>query len=248
VLCGEAGAVAVTVDGQALDGEVVTQNGSTYVPLRSLLDALGGWEAVWDNDARTARADTDLFSLDVPIAQLRVLANGFAYTLSGAPFIRDGRTYVPLRSVANLLGAEVAFLGWSLPVAVTTRTAMPYTEEDIYWLSRIISAESQGECLAGQIAVGNVVLNRVASKKFPNTIRAVVFDKKDAVQFEPVSNGTVYNTPTPQSVLAARLALNGANVVGDCMYFFNPALSKGAWIRQNCTYYTTIGCHRFYTD
>ena len=66
------------------------------------------------------------------------------------------------------------------------------------------------------------------------------------MQFEPVSNGTIYNAPTAQSVLAARLALNGTDMVGDCLYFFAPALSPGTWIRENAEYHTTIGCHQFY--
>jgi len=66
------------------------------------------------------------------------------------------------------------------------------------------------------------------------------------VQFEPVSNGTVYDTPTDGSVEAAKLALDGVSVVGKSMYFYAPALSQGLWINGNRTYYTTIGCHRFY--
>ena len=96
------------------------------------------------------------------------------------------------------------------------------------------------------MAVGNVVLNRVASDEFPDTVRGVVFDLHDGVQFEPVSNGTVYLDPADSSVQAAKLALSGAEPVGACMYFYAPALSPGTWINANRTYYTTIGCHRFY--
>ena len=53
-----------------------------------------------------------------------------------------------------------------------------YNSTDLYWLSRIISAEAKGEPLAGQIAVGNVVLNRTRSAAFPNTVKDVIFDKK----------------------------------------------------------------------
>ncbi len=95
--------------------------------------------------------------------------------------------------------------------------------------------------------MGNVVLNRVASAQYPDTILGVIFDRKDAVQFEPVANGTIYDEPAASSVLAAQLALEGtAAVPEDCLYFFAPALSQGTWIRENCTYYTTIGCHQFY--
>ena len=59
---------------------------------------------------------------------------------------------------------------------------------DLYWLSRIIYAESGAETLDGQIAVGNVVLNRMASKEFPDSIPGVIFDRVDGIQFEPVEN------------------------------------------------------------
>lgn len=135
----------------------------------------------------TATANVDLFALSVPVGKRYVVADGSPFDLSAASLIRGGRTYVPLRSFANLLGVEVNFVNWNVPVALSTGKAASYTDDDLYWLSLIISAESQGESLTGQIAVGNVVLNRVASSQFPNTIRAVIFDTKDAVQFEPTA-------------------------------------------------------------
>ncbi len=234
------------MDGENLSGTSFAYEGRTYVPLVPLLEAMGGWKTVWDHEARTASAETGVFSLSVPVSRSAVMANGYAYDTGADTFIYGGRTYVPLRAVANLLGAEVEFVDWNTPVAVSTVSALDYTEEDLYWLSRVISAESQGESLLGQLAVGNVVLNRVASSQFPGTIKEVVFDTKDAVQFEPVANGTIYNEPTAKSVLAAEMVLNGTRVIGGCMYFFNPSLSQGAWIRENCDYFTTIGCHRFY--
>ena len=100
--------------------------------------------------------------------------------------------------------------------------------------------------MEGQIAVGNVVINRTQSADFPNSICAVIFDRKNAVQFEPVENGTIYRTPSEKSMEAARRVLDGENTAGQSLYFYAPALSQGVWINANRTYYTTIGCHRFY--
>lgn len=236
--------VTVTVGGEAVPA--FAEGGVTYVQLTPLLEALGGWETAWDHDTRTATAETDLFTLDVPVQRDYVLADGCQYGAGRASLLRDGRTYVPLRRVANLLGARVDFVDWDTPVTVRDTGAVACTEEDFYWLCRIISAESQGESLEGQIAVGNVILNRVASAGFPDTVAGVVFDREDGVQFEPVSNLTIYDEPTGQSVLAARLALAGVDAAGDSLYFFNPALSQGLWVRANRTYRTAIGCHVFY--
>lgn len=234
------------MDGQELTGGSFAEEGVAYVPLAPLLEALGGWETGWDQPTRTATADTGLFSLSVPAWRSQVLADGFPFDTSAATLVRGGCTYVPLRSLASLLGARVEFVDWSSPVTVSSGQEAEYTEEDLYWLSRIISAESKGESLLGQVAVGNVILNRVTSEDFPNTIRGVVFDRRNAVQFEPVANNTIYDEPTAQSVLAARLALNGTNAAGSCLYFFNPSISKGVWIRQNRAYFGSIGCHAFY--
>lgn len=234
------------MDGQELTGGSFAEEGVAYVPLAPLLEALGGWETGWDQPTRTATADTGLFSLSVPAGRSQVLADGFPFDTSAATLVRGGCTYVPLRSLASLLGARVEFVDWSSPVTVSSGQEAEYTEEDLYWLSRIISAESRGEPLAGQIAVGNVILNRTASDIFPDTIKEVIFDRKDAVQFEPVSNGTIYDEPTAQSVLAAQLVLGGTSVAGDCLYFFNPEFSRGTWIRENRTWFSQIGCHLFY--
>ena len=61
-----------------------------------------------------------------------------------------------------------------------------------------------------------------------------------------IPSATVYEEPSYRSVLAAKMALAGCDIVGESLYFFSPALSTGSWIRANRTYLTTIGCHRFY--
>lgn len=119
--------------------------------------------------------------------------------------------------------------------------------EDLYWLSRIIHAEAQGESYEGKVAVGNVIINRVNSSKFPNTIKGVVFDKQDGyTQFSPVIDGTIYNSPDAESIKAATEVLNGARPVGSALYFLNPRKSTNFWITQNRKLMKTIGLHDFY--
>lgn len=235
--------VPVQVDGAVLDTVNYLDSGVTYVPLRALLDAFGGWEVHWDSETKAAVAVAGTTRLSADPTADTITVNGHTY--NGNVSVRSGRTYVPLRLAATVCGAGVVWDRVLGGAAVTSPDAA-YDAEDLYWLSRIISAESQGEPLEGQIAVGNVVLNRVDSAEFPNSIREVVFDAKDGVQFEPVSNGTVYNDPTDSAVKAAKMVLDGAETVGSCLYFYAPALSKGLWVNANRNYFTTIGCHRFY--
>lgn len=122
-----------------------------------------------------------------------------------------------------------------------------YNSDDLYWLARIIEAEAGGEPYNGKIAVGNVILNRVNSKDFPNTIYGVIFEYFGSIpQFSPVADGSIYNTPSQDSINAAKDALNGGKPVGNSTYFFNPNKSAGTWIVKNNTYVTTIGGHAFY--
>ena len=85
------------------------------------------------------------------------------------------------------------------------------------------------------------------SPDFPSSIYGVIFDRKNGVQFTPVANGTIYNTPSAESIRAAKECLSGTSVVGSCLYFFNPkTATKADWIIRNCSYYASIGNHDFY--
>ena len=235
--------VPVQVDGKAVTSAAYVEQGVTYVPLRALLNALGDWDVWWDSGTGQAAAASQSTSLRADPAANTVTVSG--RTLAGRVTVESGVTYVPLRLVCEALGCRVEWDPYLGGAAVTSPGAA-YDAGELYWLSRIIYAESGGESITGQIAVGNVILNRVKSSQFPDTVEGVIFDRKDAVQFEPVGNGSIYQTPSAQSVEAAKRALDGENVVGSALYFYAPALSQGTWINANCTYRQTIGCHRFY--
>ena len=121
-----------------------------------------------------------------------------------------------------------------------------YDADEVYWLSRIISAESRGEPLIGQIAVGNVVLNRVDCPNYPNTIYGVIFDRKYGVQFAPVLNGSIWMTPYSASVTAAKICLEGYTVSEDILYFIDPEIATSFWIPNNRPYAFTVDNHAFY--
>lgn len=122
-----------------------------------------------------------------------------------------------------------------------------YATTDVYWLSRIIHAEAEAEPYSGKVAVGNVILNRVKSDLFPDTIKGVIFEYyKGIPQFSPVADGTVYNTPDADSIRAAKAAMSGTSYVGNATYFFNPDKSEGTWIVNNKTLVKRIGNHVFY--
>ncbi|TCT15722.1 N-acetylmuramoyl-L-alanine amidase [Natranaerovirga pectinivora] len=125
------------------------------------------------------------------------------------------------------------------------KVAKSYSDEDLYWLSRIIEAESRGEPYQGKLAVANVVINRKKSSLFPNNIKDVIFDRQYGVQFTPAYNGMIYNNPGEESIKAAIEALEGNNNIGNALYFV-PTSARGSWVATNRTYHTQISGHAFY--
>ncbi|MBQ8859625.1 MAG: cell wall hydrolase [Clostridia bacterium] len=229
-------------------------NETTYAPLRSLCDAVLPAAKIDFNAAtRTARVSADGLYLTAQEGSHYIVANGrYLYSDTPVVILDDGRTYIPIRALAKALGVGIAWNAATRSVTVTGEYTPIlsgdkfYDADAVYWLSRIISAESQGEPLLGQIAVGNVVLNRVAHKDFPNTIWGVIFDRRYGVQFTPVANGTVYHEPYYLSVIAAKLCLEGVTVSDRVLYFMNPAISTSFWISSHRPYAFRIGTHQFY--
>lgn len=120
-----------------------------------------------------------------------------------------------------------------------------YSDEDLYLLARLISAEARGESFEGQVAVGAVVLNRVKSPEFPDTIREVIYEKG---QFTPVTNGSIDATPTSSSISAAKDALSGNDPSRGALFYCNPkgASEDGLRFMLTRTVVATIGQHVFY--
>ncbi len=254
--------VSIELDGELVleddDGEgALLVNGVTYVPLRRFCTLMGGCEIAWDNDARAASVTASALHIIVPEGAEYMMVNDRAFYCPGGSFLKDGTMYVPVRVISKAYGIDVAWMAKEgvVPgyVELTSggkraeNASDVYDAEVLYWLSRIISAESRGESLMGQIAVGNVVLNRTRDEAFPNTVYDVIFDTKFGVQFTPISNGTIYKEPSESSVVAAKICLEGYTVSDKILYFLNEAISTNLWVSNNRTYIMTLGNHTFYS-
>lgn len=115
---------------------------------------------------------------------------------------------------------------------------------DVDILQKLVEAEAGGESMEGKIAVVNVVMNRVKSNKYPNNIRAVIYQKN---QFQPVSTGVIYQkTPSAETKEAVRRALLGERVIGsDILNFWATWLDSGHEVWKHLTPVRTIGVHHF---
>lgn len=115
------------------------------------------------------------------------------------------------------------------PVFGTRRS---FTKEDIYLLAKLIHAEARGESLAGQVAVGAVIMNRLLSSDFPSTIREIIYQKtKGVYQFTPVQDGQINLEPDSKAFDAAEKALRGEDPTEGALFFYNPEISSDQWIR-----------------
>lgn len=243
-------ASVLNVNGRNLWEESLARldEGTTYVSLRVVSNVLAPQAQVsWEQGVAWVRGPG--VTLRAVPGQNYITVNDRALYVPKMVQMDSGRVLVPIRVLAEALGGSV---DWSPSAGVTLTVGSgvpgpaPYGAEDLHWMSRIISAESQGEPMAGKLAVGTVVLNRVASDQFPNTIYEVIFDEQWGVQFTPVANGTIHHPPTAESMLAAKLCLEGARMAGDSLYFLNPDISTNHWVMEHKEFVVTIGKHWFY--
>lgn len=112
---------------------------------------------------------------------------------------------------------------------------------DLYLLAKCIHAEARGESYVGKVAVGAVILNRVASPDFPDTIYGVIYQPW---AFTAVHDGQIDLEPEAASYQAATDALNGWDPTYGCLYYYNPATASSSWIYSRETV-VTIGKHIF---
>jgi N-acetylmuramoyl-L-alanine amidase len=123
----------------------------------------------------------------------------------------------------------------------TTSSSSSSHSSDVNLLARLIYGEARGEPYTGQVAVGAVVLNRVKSSKFPNTIAGVIYQTG---AFDVVADGQINMTPDSTAKKAAQDALNGWDPSYGSIYYFNPDTATNAWIWSR-PHTITIGKHRF---
>lgn len=143
-------------------------------------------------------------------------------------------------TVDGIVGAKTAAaLGMTLTSGSSSNSS--YNSSDVYLLAKCIYAESRGEPYLGQVAVGAVVLNRVKSSSFPNSISGVIYQP---YAFTAVIDGQINLEPNETAYSAARDAMNGWDPTNGCLYYYNPATATSSWIWTR-TVKLTIGKHRF---
>lgn len=226
---------------------------TTYFHIRSFSVENGAVEVKWDEKTATAYVVCPGLTVSATVGSPYIIANGRVIYAQRENFIENGRLYVPARSICKAFGFSLVWNAETMSVHVINE-GVPiesgesfYNRNDLYWLSRIISCEAGGtEPLIGQIAVGNVVLNRVNDESAPNTVYDVIFDRRYGIQFTPAYTSGIYAEPYENSVIAAKICLEGYTVSEDALFFYAPKYVYAAWIEENREYLFTIGGHKFF--
>jgi hypothetical protein len=220
-----------------MENRTIIEDGTTYLPVRTVAELYGktiDWDGV-DNQ--------------VNIRDYKTYTVGEWETLSGIS--RElGILEAALRVWNNLPEGEpemgtVLYLESTDKVTLdytNTETIIPYTVADLEMLAKIIYAEAVNHPYEGKVAVGAVILNRVESPNWPNTLRDVIYQRG---QFTPITNGQ-YNRakPTDSYYQAAEDALRGIDPVDGAIFFNNPARSKIGVFKRPIV--TIIGNHYYY--
>lgn len=252
-----------------MDTEPYIKNGRTYVPVRFIAEALGA-EVEWFPEEKKVLIRENSGEKEVTVNSEITVANsvyaedndaiklligsnelvncGEKKQMDAAAEIVNDRTMVPVRFVSENLGCDVKWdeLTYSVLINKSGITVpqqyiknRSYTDEDLMWLARIVHVEVRGLSINAKVAVANVVLNRVKSPKFPNTIYDVIFAEG---QFPPVKKaGFKELVPNKDCIIAAKMALEGINNIENCLYFNNVKFKS-----KNVTFYKRIDGEYFY--
>lgn len=245
--------VSVYIDNQQFTGGIEVTDNTTFVGIRKFSTSMySNAKVTYNSSTKTLTVQTDNLYLTATSGANYITANGrYLYTKSPI-YIKNGTMYAPVLLMAKAFNAKISWRNANSSFYITRGSggilsgSQYYRSDEVYWLAKIISAESQGEPLLGKIAVGNVILNRVRSSEFPNTIYGVIFDRKYGIQFSPIANGTIYNDATWESTVAAKICLEGYSVSNKILYFVNPKVSPNSWISRNEEFFVQIGNHAFY--
>ncbi len=206
--------------------------GRMYIPLRDAAELLHT-KVGWNDEERTAWLES------VPLA---VVTEQFGLTEISK---QVGGSSLELLKRNGLDQGDSIEAGAKLRVVIPSilgHEAEPFTNKDRLLLAKITQVEAGDESYESQLAVANVILNRVKDSRFPNTIRDVIYSGK---QFPPAHNGLLdRSVPKTNALRAAKDALNGKNNVEDAVYFYNPRVSKGSFW-SSLTVIDTVGSHRF---
>ena len=204
-------------------------------------------ENVQEDTVRTAGLEAAACSLAVEEKAVWEEAEGAAAEMP-AETVAEMPAEIPAEAEARLEeGMEEAE-----PTEADSGRVYELSEEDYDALLRLVEAEASGEDIKGKMLVANVVLNRVESSSFPDTVKEVIYQRHNGrAQFSPVATGKIDRVAvSEETVEAVERALYGEDESCGALYFVAPAYADAAnhrWFQKNLTWLFSYNGHEFYT-
>ncbi len=224
-------------------GMVLVSGGEILLPFVCISMAAGFTDIDCSDDGAVTVSD-GVHSVTADPRKKYLCVDDHYIWLGKSPVVDLDELLIPLDALCGALALDSTWSQDSGTLYLTpSSNGREWVEHDphlLLWLARVVWAEARGECLEGQIAVAQVVLNRMASPYYPDSVTGVLFQP---YQFSTVDSGAIWNDANDECYLAARLALDGADIVGDDCLFFNSCPGYTAGL----TYLVTIGGHKFYS-
>ena len=180
------------------------------------------------------------------VTQIQTKLKRWGYYNGNIDGIYGSKTVAAVRSFQSKNGLTVDGIAGpktlqAMGIYSSSSSSGSLNNSDLNLLAHLIYAEARGEPYAGQVGVGAVVLNRVKSSSFPNSVAGVIYQTG---AFSVVSDGQINYSPNSTAINAARDAMNGWDPTYGCIYYFNPNTATSSWIWSR-PYVITIGNHRF---
>ncbi len=229
-------------------GYVVGEN--TYVSLEAISAVLGyDIDTHYDNEINTLTVRLGGIVIEACSSDQYMSANGRYLYLPDGYMEVEGSFIIPMEAVTKIftLGSSWNEELGAYDLSTANERLLQsgdeyYNEDDIYWMSRIITWESGNQPVAGQIGVGNVILNRIDTSRFADPRKEAIIQPG---QLAPAANGVVYGEPYDISVVCAKLVYEGYNTVGDAL-FFQVGRYWGSGMGSSTTWLMSIGDHNFF--
>lgn len=218
--------------------------GMTYASVKSFAVIMGAQNIRCDPGAVTVETGTGkiVFTEDSRIVKV----NDYRYYIAeGRCTFANNTLMAPLEVLCRAFDAKMVTNEETGEFYLATGAGggSDFTEDDVKLMAQLVQAEAGNQCMDGKVGVVNVVLNRIDSRYFPTQIRDIIFDTQNGVQFDPVYDGSIYNTPGRDAYTAVYEALEGYNPVGESLFF---AATTDCWAAYNRPLITVIEDHYFY--
>jgi hypothetical protein len=246
---------------------LVEIEGRLYLPMRKFAGLLGlsDDKITWNPDTNESAIEFGTLKFRYNLGTGIVYLNDKVYEADDQAFTtNNGTVYMNARLLCGFLGSNITWNADALSLGISKiGIVIPedmvyiepieeikgrrYTAEELDLLARIVEAEAKDQIYEGRVAVANVILNRVDSPQYPDTIYDVIYQGNSSghPQFYPVRTGSINKKASELSIQAAKEALEGKVVVEGALYF-NATWVTGSWASRNREFCKTIDSHNFY--